>query len=281
MSTEEISPAAINFKPTEKSLEKLNIVKMALKKPRGASIGLDYRPSFGSKSDGGISVLSMQLRQSKAAAIWTKDSSSVSGLAKEQSSAMGNFPGPCPVIYWGSLDDEDSNDVLSNVVQGGATAIVLDYNEEVDSSLVDSMGDVGVIWKVSSLDQMQKSSEKGMGDIFLLSDEFLKSIDPETAKESLSSLSKSIVTIAPLASMQPQNNELATGKQYASMGISSLLFESCCVGDDEDFKYAQFAVDGISKKASSSFSMTGLTGSTNGHFGTSSHGREVKWLRCS
>ena len=56
-----------------------------------------------------------------------------------------------------------------------------------------------------------------------------------------------------------------------------LLLKNACVGDDEDVKYLQYAIKGISKKSSSSFSMTGLTGSTNGHFGVASHGGDVMW----
>ena len=51
------------------------------------------------------------------------------------------------------------------------------------------------------------------------------------------------------------------------------------MGDDEDIKYLQHAIEGINKKSSSSFSMTGLTGSTNGHFGVASHDGDVKWRR--
>ena len=77
--------------------------------------------------------------------------------------------------------------------------------------------------------------------------------------------------------MLPQNAEIALGKHYASLGISSLLLTKVCVGDDEDIKYLQHAIDGINKKSLNSFSMRGLTGSTYGHFGMASHGGDVKW----
>ena len=144
---------------------------------------------------------------------------------------------------------------------------------------------MGIIWKVQSVAQLQELSgtEKNAGGVYLLSKEMLpKSVDKESneLKEALSNLPKSVVTIAPLPSMLPENSEVALGKHYAtSLGISSLLLEGACVGDEEDTKYTAFAIDGINKKASSSFSMTGLTGSTNGHFGVSSHSGEVKWRR--
>lgn len=117
---------------------------------------------------------------------------------------------------------------------------------------------------------------------FLLSHDMLPSSveeDSSELKEILSNLPKSVVTIAPLPTMLPENNEIALGKHYASLGISSLLLEKACVGDEEDIKYSQHAIEGINKKSSSSFSMTGLTGSTNGHFGVSSHAGDVKWRR--
>jgi hypothetical protein len=80
--------------------------------------------------------------------------------------------------------------------------------------------------------------------------------------------------------MLPENLEVTLGKALASSGsISSLLLCNCCVNDKEDAKYAQFAIEWITKKSSISFSVTGLTGSTNGHFGDSSHAGEVKWRK--
>lgn len=267
------------FQPSESSLEKLNIVKQTLLRPRGASIGVEYEPAAASsKSSGDISVLSMQLRKAKAAAIWTKDVDTLECFAKEQSSAKGDFPGPVPVIYWG-VPNAGS---LVRVAEGGASAVVIDYEQPLDSSVQSKLENTGIIWKVSSVEQMQQSIDNNAGDIFLLSESLLQSTnfdDIETAKEALSAIQKSAVTIATLSSMQPENAEVSQGKQYASKGISSLLVQSCCVGDNEDLKYAQFVIESISKKSSSSFSMTGLTGSTNGHFGVSSHSGEVKWQR--
>ncbi|KAL9187397.1 hypothetical protein ACHAXT_001500 [Thalassiosira profunda] len=264
--------------PAQSSLDKLDVVKLALKRPRGASVGVEHAPA-NELSDGDLSILSMQLRKSKAGAIWTADAEAAVKIAEEQESARGDFPGPVPVIYSGS----DFESVLNGGGEAGAAAVVLEYGQEgVDMQLLE---DVGIIWKVENVAQLQElaDSEKKTGGVYLLSKEMLpESVDEESneLKEVLSSLPKSVVTIAPLPSMLPENSEVALGKHYAaSLGISSLLLEGACAGDEEDTKYTAFAIDGISKKASSSFSMTGLTGSTNGHFGVSSHSGEVKWRR--
>jgi len=52
----------------------------------------------------------------------------------------------------------------------------------------------------------------------------------------------------------------------------SLLLRRACVGDEEDLPYAKFAVGGLTSKMSSTFKIDGLTGSANGHFGTSGGG---------
>jgi len=132
----------------------------------------------------------------------------------------------------------------------------------------------------SWLDQIDMESHAG--GVYMLSKDILPTSIEDDAlelKDILSSLPKSVVTIAPLQSMLPENAEVSLGKHYASLGISSLLLSNACVGDDEDIKYSQFVIEGINKKSSSSFSMTGLTGSANGHFGVSSHEGEVKWRR--
>ena len=79
--------------------------------------------------------------------------------------------------------------------------------------------------------------------------------------------------------MMSQNAEIALGKHYASLRISSLLLKKVCVGDDKYIKYLQHAIEGINTESSNSFSMTGLMGSTYGHFGVASHGSDVKLRR--
>ena len=261
------------------SLDKLQVIKQALKRPRGASIGVQYSPTT-TLSDGDLSIFSMQLRKaSKSSAIYTCDQESLSKIVNEQESSRGDFPGPVPVIYYGT----DAEKLDSNVVES-ASAVVeygTDYTD-LGSSL-----QTGIIWKVNSIEQLQDlidmDDSNNAGGVFLLSRDMLPSTvddDDEMLKDALSQLPKPIVTIAELPTMLPQNYEVTLGKYYANtLGISSLLLTNACVGDEEDISYTTHVIEGINKKSSSSFSMTGLTGSTNGHFGVSSHSGEVKWRR--
>jgi len=275
-----LSMSSTLLQPTQTSLDKLDNLKLSIKKPRGASIGVEYSRLNNELSDGDLKILSMQLRRSaKAAAIWSSDVESIAKLVKEQESARGDFPGPLPVIYSGSLSDAD---VVKTVVDGGVTAVVADYGASLDEAVTSLLSEVGIIWKVSSLDEMKEAVQsENMGNVILLSKEVLPaSIDDDASEDLAESLSnKSVVTIAQIQSMMPANAEIQLGKDLAKLGVSSLVLEQACVGDEEDVKYAAYAIEELIKKSSSSFSMTGLTGSTNGHFGVSSHGGEVKWRR--
>eukprot|EP00984_Skeletonema_dohrnii_P026677 scaffold16052_cov112-Skeletonema_dohrnii-CCMP3373.AAC.1 len=274
-----LSMSSTLFQPTQSSLDKLDNLKLSIKKPRGASIGVEYSRLNNELSDGDLKILSMQLRRSaKAAAIWSSDVESIAKLVKEQESARGDFPGPLPVIYSGSLSDAD---VVKTVVDGGVTAVVADYGESLDEAVTSLLSEVGIIWKVSSLDEMKEAVQsENMGNVILLSKQVLPASIDDASDELAESLSnKSVVTIAQIQSMMPANAEIQLGKDLAKLGVSSLVLEQACVGDEEDLKYTAYAIEELNKKSSSSFSMTGLTGSTNGHFGVSSHGGEVKWRR--
>ena len=121
------STSTSSFQPTQSSLDKLESLKLSIKKPRGASIGVECSQLDKELSDGDLKILSMQLRRSaKAAAIWSSDVESIEKLVKEQESARGDFPGPLPVIYSGSITDVT---VVKTVVEGGVTAIVADYKD--------------------------------------------------------------------------------------------------------------------------------------------------------
>lgn len=282
-------PVASIQPPARSSLDKLEVVALALKRPRGSSVGveLECAPAREAEAnanaprttsdDRDLSVLSMQLRKAKCAAIWTSDAGAAAAIGREQEGARGDFPGPVPVVYTGPAED-----VLATGGDGaGVSAVVLECGQHVDA---EALSDFGIIWKVDGLDQLRElSGTEGIGGVFLLSRDMLpQSAEEEAAeelKEALTDLPKSAVTVAPLPTMLPENGEIALGKHYASLGVSSLLLEGACVGDEEDAQYSQYAIEELNKKSSSSFSMTGLTGSTNGHFGVSSHGGEAKWRR--
>ena len=102
------------------SLDKLQVIIQALKRPRGASIGVQYSPTT-TLSDGNLSIFSMQLRKaSKSSAIYTCDQESLSKIVKEQESSRGDFPGPVPVIYYGT----DAEKLDSNVVESASAVVI-------------------------------------------------------------------------------------------------------------------------------------------------------------
>jgi hypothetical protein len=79
--------------------------------------------------------------------------------------------------------------------------------------------------------------------------------------------------------MQGGNAEVERAKELKGMGVTSILLRKACVGDCEDIEYSIFAIEGLTKKRSSTFNMTGLTGSTNGHFGGVASTQATTWLR--
>lgn len=115
-------------------------------------------PTHNKLSDGDLAILSMQLRKSKCAAIWTCDVPSIGTIAVEQESSRGDFPGPVPVIYSGSAE-------LDGATAAGATAVVVEYGQDVD---MESLHEVGVIWKVGAMEQLQEfvDMEKNAGGVF-------------------------------------------------------------------------------------------------------------------
>ena len=63
----------------------------------------------------------MQLRKtSKSSAIYTCDVESLSKIVKEQESSRGDFPGPVPVIYYGT----DAEKLDSNVVESASAVVI-------------------------------------------------------------------------------------------------------------------------------------------------------------
>ena len=137
---------------TQSSIDKLDTIKLALKRPRGASISIEYNPSLDSSlSDGDLSILSMQLRKSKASAIFSSDVNAIKKIAKEQESSRGDFPGPVPVIYCGKELDSDvfSDDGI------GASAVVVEYTS-AEKADMESLQNIGIIWKVNDIQEIQQ-----------------------------------------------------------------------------------------------------------------------------
>lgn len=274
------APANVNVIPKGSplymsSVSQNEIIRTALKKMRGVSVSVEFK-SKDQKSYSDIEILSQELRKAKVSAIFVSNFEYLDQMVKEQKDAKGNFPGPCPIIFNGDCSDEG---ILCHVIDQGVNGIVCKPGHYRNNE-----SRVQVITEIYSVQDIQNAMDIGCSDIFLIHasgkiNEEIQSLLNEIPKESL--------VIASLDAMQANSNELSQGKELASIGsdngakISALLIQGACVGDAEDLKYAQFVVENINKKSSSTFKMTGLTGSSNGHFGSNESGgiASAKWKR--
>ncbi|KAI2510385.1 hypothetical protein MHU86_3958 [Fragilaria crotonensis] len=205
-------------------------------------------------SDGDLSTLSMQIRKVNAAALVTSDLAAATAFVVEQAMAKGNFPGPCPVIY--------SGDDIEGAIQAGVDAVIVDASRVVEG--------IGVIRKVSSPAEVEGITG---GTAYLID------AGCENLVDIISAIPAGSVVVASVKSMQNDNAELQQGKELRALGVTSVLLEDACVGDGEDVEYTSFAINGLTKKKSSTFNMSGLTGSTNGHFGGVASSTTTTWLR--
>jgi hypothetical protein len=240
-----------------------SVLKSTLKKPsKVLTVGLEYQDQ-GNLSARELCILSMQLRKVKVSAIWCRTVEALKEFSAEQESARGNFPGPCPVIYHGPVDQAGA------AARAGASAIVLAAGEEI----VVVEGGCEVVWKVSTIDQINNVLDKtgNSADGFWL--------DGDNFAELAEAVPKNSLIVASVDPMQPGGAEIEQGKDFKKLGCASVMIRRACVGDSEDLEYAQFLVGGLTSKASSEFKFTGLTGSTNGHFGGVQANGTVKWKR--
>jgi len=180
----------------------------------------------------GLPSRSMQLRKLKAAALVTSDLSVAKEFVKEQATAAGNFPGPCPVIYNG----KDINEA----VELGVSGVITSTGVKVE-------GNVDIIHKVSTREQVAS---------IVCGSAYLVDADTDGVEEILGAIPSGSVVIASVKSMQNDNAELAT-KALKDLGVTAVLMENAIIGDNEDLEYASFAIDGFTKKRSSTFNMSG------------------------
>jgi hypothetical protein len=271
-------------------------LKAILKKPSQVlTVGIDYNPSQSSKfhnDKNEVSILSMQLRKSKISSIWCQHLDHVQDFYEEQKTAQGNFPGPVPIIYHGPILGDINH--LQTIVYSGVTGIVVSLQDDrsvldvwwnnVDGSSNNNNNDgsVELIWKVSTVDNARQVLEMTdhRADAFWLSPT-KDTNDATTLFEGIVAiLPKSSLIILSLDPMQPDGGEISMGKEWKqSLGCSSVVVKQVCVGDSEDIMYVQFLVNGLTSKASTEFKFTGLTGSTNGHFGGVQANNKVQWRR--
>lgn len=249
-------------------------LKLILKKPsKILTVCVEYDENAGTGDLSGLTALevetlSMQLRKLKTSAVWTSDLEKLTVFAKEQESAIGNFPGPCPVVFDGSSDQ------IGSAVAAGASAVVLGADALRDTSI-----EAEVIWRVSSTDDAEKVTA-AIGDT-VENTCFLIDCDTNTATtETLTAIPKTAVAIAAVDAMQPKDEEITLARSLKKIGCASILVRGACVGDPEDIDYTRFIVEELTSKKSSEFNFSGITGSANGHFGgVASSGEASKWRR--
>ena len=241
-----------------------------------------------------MEILSQDLRKAKLASVFTSHIEAIQTFAKEQQQAQGNFPGPCPIIYNG-----DAN-FIKQAIKSGASAIVIKdlslllSSQQLDTS--DTFHGVDFICQVENVQQVKTAMDSGYEYAFLIkhNDNNHDNNENDSSNNSLiveilSHVPKDAIVIFSLPSMQKNSHEINKGKEIVQLSstdslsnINGLVFENACVGDDEDLKYANFLVGAVTKKGSSTFAKTGLTGSTNGNFGTLSDNvsiQDAKWKR--
>lgn len=241
------------FSTTESRISHDALTSVLKKASKTLAVMVDYDgPDDASAVD--LATISMQLRKVNAAALVTSDLTAAAAFVKEQATAQGNFPGPCPVIY--------SGDDVEGAIKAGVAAVVADSSRCVDGS--------SVIHKVSSV---AEAEQVPAGEAYLVD------ADNDNVEHLLAAIPAGSVVIASMKSMQINNSELQRGKELKMLGVTSVLLEKACVGDGEDVEYASFAINGLTKKKSSTFNMSGLTGSTNGHFGGVASSTTTTWLR--
>lgn len=222
----------------------------------------------------------MKLRQqAKVSFVVCSDLPTIKQFSTEQETAKGNFPGPIPIVYHGDLSSS-----LTDVSEAGAAAVVIDTGSPEALSFAESASSTGVetIWKVSSVEQAQKvlESTNDSADVFMLDIPLDEADGATLIPQIIEILPKSSMSIAVLQDpMQEDGAEIETGKGFKSMGCASVFVKKACVGDKEDIDYASFVVSGLTSKASKEFKFSGLTGSTNGHFGGIQSNSSVKWER--
>lgn len=232
------------------------------------SVGIEYSGKGLSNTE--ISILSMQLRKCKVSAIFTPEMEALKEFANEQKSSLGNFPGPCLVIFNGPPS------MTKDAIEAGASGVVLSANCIDDGSLLSSL-EGETIWKVESQEDVQSVLDKTNGSANV----FLVDVHGEDVPSSIvESIPTKALWIAAIDAMQAEGNEITIAKNCKTrLGCGSVLIKDACVGDAEDMEYTQFCVGGVTSKASSEFKFSGLTGSTNGHFGGIQSNSSVKWRR--
>ena len=212
--------------------------------------------------------------------MWTSDLEAAGTLAREQESGRGDFPGPCPVVYDGEKTDGGA---AANVAAAGrgASAVVLDAGEYFDGTGAADVGGAEIVWRVRSVEDVKRilkalgGGDDGDNVAFLAAGE-----TPEVTSEILSSVPRRSLALAEVRAMQIDDAEIELSRSaYKPEGCASVVVRDACVGDGEDVAYSRHVLDGLTSKRSMEFNFSGLTGSTNGHFGGVAGNGKGLWKR--
>ncbi|GMH63082.1 hypothetical protein TrST_g12372 [Triparma strigata] len=226
------------------------------------SVGIEYAPAGADQTRGEIETLSMNLRKVSASAIFSSSLEHCKMFVNEQKTAEGSFPGPLPIIYTGEMPNvKEAVEAVPSLA-----AVVVDFDWEPQD-----LGSVQPIYRMTSPSQVPPPAASS----FLVDCGSSASL----ASSIISSLPPSSLIIAAIPSMLPSSSELSLSQTLKSLGVHSILFLDACTGDSEDLEYSTFAISSLTKKKSKTFNMTGMTGSTNGHFGGVAEMNERTWLR--
>ena len=227
-------------KPVSKCFAVTGELKTLLKKP-SKTLSSIFEVDAPSLDSGDLDVRSMQLRKANVSAIYSNNLKVMTALAKEQSSAIGNFPGPCPIIY-------DGKGTLTDIFDAGASAVVVDVSDSLNTENFEN-----IIYRITSVeDVMTVISKDDSANAFLITVRGHDNVD-----NIIESIPCGSIIIASIESMQVDNAELDLSKTLRSKGVTSILMEKAIVGDNEDLEYTTFIVGGLTKKKSSTFNMTG------------------------
>jgi hypothetical protein len=246
---------------------KKGAISKAFKKPTGAlTVSLEYeRMETSTYTENDLVVLSMQLRKIKAASLWTPSLSDVAILTKEQNTAKGDFPGPCPVVYYPPLSKAKEED-LQAAAGAGATAVVLRPDA---MTMADAAVECGleVIWDVRSPEDIRVVVEAGKGTNFLVAGADVLETDLMAA------LPQDSLTVA---SVDCQNDEIRIGREAAKAGIKSIVIRQACIGDiGWDLRYGRSAIESLTSKANPEFNIVGMSKGSSGD-GRQSYGASAE-----
>jgi hypothetical protein len=263
----------------------------ACKKPsKNLCVGLEYSAMEEPLTAMELQTLSMQLRKAaKASTAWTSDLTALQQFVGEQSSAEGDFPGPCPVVYCGDNVAKALECLSLSSASMSTVAVALSPQQAKEDGISSSLADVAaskmaLIWKVQSEQDVNTIVAEGgiigKHDVF-----WINSDNTEAIIQAIKEVSPSAAIVASIPAMMllqeddentsddDKEKEGAVGaevepvKQLKQLGCTSIVVRDACVGDGEDLEYSSFIVKTLTTKRSSEFNMTGITGKVNGHFG--------------